>query len=641
MAPLIAITGNYSSGMCTMLEGYFASVVQAGGSPVIVPPYADEALMESLLEHVDGLILSGGGDIDPHLLGEKPLPQVGEPNVPRDAQELPLVRMAVHKQIPLLGICRGIQVLTAALGGRLWQDIYVQGGATLGHDQSPAPRHTTSHTVAIQPGTLLAKIFAGSTDEDYQTNRLADDSRLTDLQTNRLADDSAAFEPKDGHSSDSLKVCKSESLRNKVCKSDSLTVCKSDSLKETSLPVNSFHHQAVREAAPGFRVSALSPDGIIEAVESTEGKPMLGVQWHPECMILGGDDTMLPLFRWLVGEAASFARARRFHRRHLTLDTHCDTPMFFPQHVDFHRRDPRILVNLPNMRDGHLDATIMVAYIPQDLPGHYDYAAATRMADTLLSGIEALANPAVAIARTPGELYSNKQQGLKSIMLGIENGYALGDDLSLVRHFRRRGVVYMTLCHNGNNAICASARPRDNETTFTHRGLSDFGREVVREMNRVGMMVDLSHAAEQSFYDALALSRTPIVCSHSSSRALCNHPRNLTDDQLRALRDSGGVAQVCLYSGFLRPEAQGRATVRDAVRHLLHMIDVAGIDHVGIGTDFDGDGGIIGCADASEVMNLTRCLQAEGLTDDDLRKVWGENFLRVMTQAQAAAVILQ
>ena len=630
MAPLIAITGNYSSGMCTMLEGYFASVVQAGGSPVIVPPYADEALMESLLEHVDGLILSGGGDIDPHLLGEEPLPQVGVPNVPRDAQELPLVRMAVRKQIPLLGICRGIQVLTAALGGRLWQDIYVQGGATLGHDQSPAPRHATSHTVAIQPGTLLAKIFAGSTDEDCQTKRLqtSDESRLTDYQTNRLADDSAAFEPKDGHSSDSLKVCKS----------DSLTVCKSDSLKETSLPVNSFHHQAVREAAPGFRVSALSPDGIIEAVESTEGKPMLGVQWHPECMILGGDDTMLPLFRWLVGEAASFARARRFHRRHLTLDTHCDTPMFFPQHVDFHRRDPRILVNLPNMRDGHLDATIMVAYIPQDLPGHYDYAAATRMADTLLTGIEALANPAVAIARTPGELYSNKQQGLKSIMLGIENGYALGDDLSLVRHFRRRGVVYMTLCHNGNNAICASARPRDHETTFTHRGLSDFGREVVREMNRVGMMVDLSHAAEQSFYDALPLSRTPIVCSHSSSRALCNHPRNLTDDQLRALRDSGGVAQVCLYSGFLRPEAQGRATVRDAVRHLLHMIGVAGIDHVGIGTDFDGDGGIIGCADASEVMNLTRCLQAEGLTDDDLRKVWGENFLRVMSQAQAAAL---
>ena len=159
MAPLIAITGNYSSGMCTMLEGYFASIAQAGGSPVIIPPYADEALMESLLEHVDGLILSGGGDIDPHLLGEEPLPEVGQPNVPRDAQELPLVRVAVHKQIPLLGICRGVQVMMAALGGKLWQDIYVQAHATLNHDQSPAPRHTTSHTVTIQPDTLLGKIF--------------------------------------------------------------------------------------------------------------------------------------------------------------------------------------------------------------------------------------------------------------------------------------------------------------------------------------------------------------------------------------------------------------------------------------------------------------------------------------------------
>ena len=572
MSPVIAITGNYGDGKCTLLEGYYQSVQAAGGTPIIIPPFAEETLLESLLEHVDGLILSGGGDIDPHLLGEEPLPEVGAPNVPRDAQELLLVRMAAKKQIPLLGICRGIQVMTAALGGRLWQDIYVQAGATLNHDQSPAPRYTTSHSVAIHPDTLLASIFG-----------------------------------------------------------------------RQDLPVNSFHHQAVRKPASGFRVCALSPDGIIEAIESTEGKSMIGVQWHPECMILDDNTSMLPLFRWLTKEAKAFAEARRFHRHHLTLDTHCDTPMFFHQHIDFQTRDPRILVNLPNMRDGHLDATIMVAYIPQDLPGQYDYAAATRKANELLDGIVRLGQQVnrpisqqVAIALTPDELYINKERGCKSIMLGIENGYALGEDLSLVEHFRRRGVVYMTLCHNGNNAICASARPRDNETVFTHKGLSDFGREVVREMNRVGMMVDLSHAAEQSFYDALALSRTPIVCSHSSSRALCNHPRNLTDDQLRALRDCGGVVQVCLYSGFLRPEAEGRATANDAVRHLLHMIDVAGINHVGIGTDFDGDGGIIGCADASEVMNLTRRLLAEGLTGDDLRKVWAENFLRVMRQAQAA-----
>ena len=178
-----------------------------------------------------------------------------------------------------------------------------------------------------------------------------------------------------------------------------------------------------------------------------------------------------------------------------------------------------------------------------------------------------------------------------------------------------------------------------NEDRFLHRGLTPLGREVVSEMNRVGMMVDLSHAAEPSFYDALQCSRTPIVCSHSSSRALCDHPRNLTDDQLRALRDCGGVAQVCLYGGFLRPEVEGPATIHDAVRHLMHMIDVAGIDHVGIGTDFDGDGGIIGCADASEVINLTRRLQAEGLTDDDLQRVWGGNFLRVMQQVQSLGAV--
>ena len=154
-------------------------------------------------------------------------------------------------------------------------------------------------------------------------------------------------------------------------------------------------------------------------------------------------------------------------------------------------------------------------------------------------------------------------------------------------------------------------------------------------MNRCGLMVDLSHAAETSFYDALEVSQAPIVCSHASSRALCNHPRNLTDDQLRALAQAGGVAQVTLYHGFLRLEEEGvPATLDDAVRHLLHMIDVAGIDHVGIGTDFDGDGAIMGCANASELINFTRRLLAEGLSIDDLEKVWGGNWLRVMQQVQ-------
>ena len=212
-------------------------------------------------------------------------------------------------------------------------------------------------------------------------------------------------------------------------------------------------------------------------------------------------------------------------------------------------------------------------------------------------------------------------------MRGIENGYAIGKDLSLVEHFARRGVVYMTLCHNGDNDICDSARG-NNE----HGGLSPFGREVVAEMNRVGMMVDLSHASERSFYDALEVSRLPIVCSHSSARSLCNHPRNLTDQQMRALAEAGGVAQVTLYAGFLRED--GKATIDDALRHLNHMVEVMGIEHVGVGTDFDGDGGVPGMADASEIINFTRRLTAEGYSNEDIRRIWGGNFLRVMEQVQ-------
>ena len=215
-------------------------------------------------------------------------------------------------------------------------------------------------------------------------------------------------------------------------------------------------------------------------------------------------------------------------------------------------------------------------------------------------------------------------------MFGIENGLALSHDLQNVRHFAQRGVVYITLCHNGDNDICDSAKGCN-----THGGLSKFGRDVVREMNDYGLMIDLSHAGEKTFYDAAELSRLPVVCSHSNCRALCDHPRNLTDDQLRVLADKGGVAQITLYPGFLR--SQGEATVTDALRHLEHAIDVMGIDHVGIGTDFDGDGGVRGMADASEMINFTRHLMARRYSERNIQKIWGGNWIRVMTQVQSAA----
>lgn len=556
--PIIGITGNYDSGKCTLLEGYYRSVLEAGGTPLIVPSFDDTDAMVSVLDNVDALILSGGGDINPLYLGEEPIPELSSINPARDWQELMLVRLAANRQIPILGICRGIQVMTAALGGKLYQDIYRQAGATLKHSQD-TDRHIATHSVRIASSSKLAKIFGS-----------------------------------------------------------------------TNLHVNSFHHQAVQEAAPGFAVTAVSPDGLIEAVESTQCKSMIGVQWHPECMILGGDRSMMPLFEWVVGEARSFAQAREWHRQALSLDTHCDTPMKFDQKIRFDKRDPRILVDLHKMTEGHLDATIMVAYLRQMERDKASLDAAFAKADRLLNEIEEMvahSAESVGIAYTPDDLYRLKREGRRALMLGIENGYAIGDDPTRIEYFRRRGVVYMTLCHNGDNDLCDSARGNAE-----HGGLSALGRKVISEMNRVGMMVDLSHAAESSFYQAIEASSTPIVCSHSSARALCDHPRNLTDDQLRALAASGGVVQTCLYDGFLRKE--GGATIDDAIRHIRHMVDVAGIDHVGIGTDFDGDGGIIGCADASEVINLTRRLQTEGFSDPDIEKLWGGNFLRVMRLVQ-------
>ena len=566
--PLIGVTANFSEGQLQLAPGYFRSVEAAGGIPVIIAPKRmPNANMSLLLDRIDGLLLSGGADINPILVGEDPVPALHGINTERDLFELTLTRLAYNRQIPMLGICRGIQVLAAALGGIIMQDIATSLPHTqlIKHSQD-ADRATATHFVEAVEG-----------------------SRIAELLGKRFA-------------------------------------------------VNSFHHQAVGQCGPRFRITAQSADGVIEAIESTEMKSIIGVQWHPECFIAEGDTCMMPLFQQFVNDASEFAQARRVHNSVLTLDSHCDTPMFFDQEVNLEHRDPKLLVDFPKMREGHLDVSTMVAYLPQgDCTPEASEAATAQAFKTLAEIEQRVAHaPGVVLAQHPAQLYRNKLEGKLSVMRGIENGYAIGKDLQNVEKFARMGVVYITLCHNGDNDICDSAR----RSSQRHGGLSAFGRDVVREMNRCGLMVDLSHAAETSFYDALQCSTTPIVCSHASSRAMCNHPRNLTDDQLRALAQAGGVAQVTLYHGFLRLEEEGiPATVTDGVRHLMHMIDVAGIDHVGIGTDFDGDGGVPGCACASELINFTRLLLAEGLTIHDLQKIWGGNWLRVMQQCQDTAEI--
>ena len=587
--PIIGLTANYSDMDITLRDCYYKQVVAAGGVPVALPPVADTAVVINTLDRLDGLILTGGADYNPLWGGEQPERALGNVNKERDLAELLTVRLAYNRQIPMLGICRGMQTLALALGGKLTQDIYStdseQGKVPhrIKHSQDAA-RNEATHTVALEAGSILAEL--------YQTDRLF---------------------------------------------------------------VNSFHHQAVADCGKRFKATAQAPDGIVEAMESREFKDIMGVQWHPEWL----EEDGLKLFAWLVRRAKDFAEAKDLHRRVLTLDTHCDTPMFFPQGVEFGHRDPRILYDLHKMADGRQDAVTMVAYLPQpqtdetfssklDLQGiatHNPLLAQKYMTkgeggrlettpaaytNLIFDKIEEIVNAhphAIAIARTPQDLYDNKRNQRKSIMLGIENGLAIEDDLDNLERFKRRGVVYMTLCHNSDNAICDSARG-----SHTHGGVSLFGEQVIREMNRLGMMVDLSHGGEKSFYDALDISDKPIVCSHSNAKALCDVPRNLTDDQLRALARKGGVAHVTLYHGFLRQN--GEATIHDVLAHLEHFIRVMGVDHVGIGSDFDGDGGIRGLADSSELIQFTIRLLRRRYNEDDIRRIWGGNWLRVMEQVQ-------
>ena len=655
--PVIGITANFVEGDAALRDRYYESVVAAGGTPVIIPPVNDKNVLINTLNRLDGLLLSGGADYNPLWGGDEPSPKLHGINAARDLPELLITQLAFNRQIPILGICRGMQTLAMALGGKVAQDISDYEGlskdVSIRHSQDAA-RQELTHSIAIEEDSTLFQLFG---------------------------------EPK--------------------------------------IYVNSFHHQAVSDPGQRFRVVARAADGVIEGMESTEHKPVMGVQWHPEWLESGR-----PLFQWLVEQANNFHVAKELHRRILTLDTHCDTPMFFAQGIHFDHRDPRILVDLHKMTEGRQDAVTMVAYLPQpkigetfsskvevnehllaengeypaengelrterydmtqglsntlsedsqtDKANHTSQLSAfssqlektsqlsalssqlgkTSQLSTLSSQLEKTSQLStlnsqfritpqlyadlifdkiedivrrnsryLSIARTPADLYQDKRKGRKSIMLGIENGLALNHDLTNVKHFAQRGVVYITLCHNGDNDICDSARGCN-----THNGVSQFGERVIEQMNLNGIMVDLSHAGEKSFYDALDISATPIVCSHSNCRALCDHPRNLTDDQLRALARRGGVAHITLYPGFLRQS--GQATILDAMSHLEHAIQVMGIDHVGLGTDFDGDGGIIGLADSSEMINFTLELLRRKYSERDIEKIWGGNWLRVMSQVQ-------
>ena len=370
------------------------------------------------------------------------------------------------------------------------------------------------------------------------------------------------------------------------------------------------------------------------------------------------------------------------HQKVFTVDSHTDTPMWFVRgEFDLSEkhdaRDDGSKIDFPRMEEGGMDAVFFAVFLgqgPRDVEGN---AKAKQRADEIFDSayavVERNANLA-SFAYSPDEAYKIEKEGKRAVFLGIENGYPVGNDLALVAYFYNRGARYITLCHTRNNDIC------DSSTDSTgYNGLSPFGEDVVGEMNRLGMMIDVSHISDSSFYGVINLSKAPVIASHSSARAICDHPRNLNDDMLLKLAENGGVAQVCILSDYvkemppnlerdsaraaLREKYRGfddltdeemksarkewreinkkypsnLATVKDAVDHIDHIVAVAGIDHVGIGTDFDGGGGLADCFDVSEMPNITIELVRRGYTEDQIRKIWGGNLMRVMREVMEYA----
>ena len=377
-------------------------------------------------------------------------------------------------------------------------------------------------------------------------------------------------------------------------------------------------------------------------------------------------------------------RALKIHKKVLTLDTHADTPlrMIEPGFDMSERHDPNETgskVDYPRMKEGGLDAIFFAAFVAQDIRNEQgnDRAKALclQMIDSIITSTERNSD-IVGLALNPKDAYELEKEGKRAIYIGIENGYPIGNDVSNVEEFYNKGVRYITLVHSSNNDIADSATdPNGSE----HGGISDLGVEVINEMNRLGIMVDVSHGSDSLFYDAIKYSKAPIIASHSNARSVTNHRRNMSDEMLRLIAENGGVVQLTMLADYLRenPVNEERdnalsalrekanasrnltdeqraklrkslqkiyekypappATVSHVVDHIDHIIKIAGIDHVGIGCDFDGGGGIQGVFDASEVMNITIEMVKRGYSESDIEKIWGGNLIRVFEEVQELA----
>jgi membrane dipeptidase len=323
-----------------------------------------------------------------------------------------------------------------------------------------------------------------------------------------------------------------------------------------------------------------------------------------------------------------------------TLDTHID--IRWPNPPD-PLAETAMRVDFPKMRQGGLRAAVFVAYVAQGKRDAEGHAAAAARAEAMLAHIRARADGRERrFCATPAELEAAfATPDALAVLAAVENGYAMGRDLTAPARWRAMGACYLTLTHNGHNEIADSAIPRADlgDAEAEHGGLSAFGRQAVAALNAAGMLVDVSHVAKSAMLQAAEVSRTPVLATHTCCRALCDHPRNLDDEQLDALRAVGGLAQITAVGSFLRPSTPGgknHATVEDIAAHVEHAVNRIGLAHVGLSSDFDGGGGVPGWQNAAETPSLTAALRARGYDEAALALLWSGNFLRVWRAAGAA-----
>lgn len=383
-------------------------------------------------------------------------------------------------------------------------------------------------------------------------------------------------------------------------------------------------------------------------------------------------------------------RAREVHERVITIDTHDDIPFnFATAEVDPGVRGDR-QVDIPKMEEGGLDVAFFIVYVGQTerTPENYDKAVADARTkfDAIHRMTDEMYPDRIQLAYTPDDVVSIHNSGKKVACIGIENGFAIGRDISLLEEYYELGGRYMTLAHFGHNDIADSSNPRADlgDEEAEHDGISAFGERVIEEMNRLGMLIDVSHISKQSMLDAARLSKAPIIASHSSVRRLADVARNMDDEQLLALKENGGVIQIVAVDNYVKadpPEmtaaieqlreemgitsdranqalsdeqreeyrrrraeirrAWPPASIADFVDHIDYAVELIGVDHVGISSDFDGGGGVEGWEDASETFNVTLELVRRGYSEAEIEKLWGGNVLRVWGEADRVAAEMQ